>query len=601
MQFRIGDRDPVTGLYDVIHPDGSFTPNGIKIFNSVHEFGDVVLATERSDGMMILDGVKATVSSAPLTDRFGLGGFGEKPVGYLNGQVFNNEEEVTLPTASIEFAPGSPEELEPGAGDFVVRIKIDRPQRKDLRVKCELSGTAGSGDYSVVGLDSDFIAIVPAGVDFFDITITPIQNQSGTDLTVIVKAIEDRAYRISQSNGDTATIASPVIALPVVSINFAPGSPVSLVSGTGSFVFRVSVSLVQSNPIAPVISLSGSVPNGGYTATGLSSGTIIIPAGELFSDFTVTPSGGSGNIIASIATSPAYTIDQGSQTATVTPPVIAPIYRISRAVAIVDTPTNFVNKIRIGGRSQDAGKQIAIRFKSVNTGGGPVPVVAPLVVNYLLQGGLSAYIALPNTTVIGAFRLGSVTIPTGSSEAVIYLDPIISSTTGGTITVSVDPGNQTSYISVAQSVTAEIETPAIARVIRSVYRTSSQNQNPYYSFDPIINQSLTFGGVAAPQIGNALGTLFVMRLSDIYRPIFISLSGNGLLGSDYEAFFVEEPTQFIYPVLPPPINNITTSGNDFFVIKKLPGLIGTKQIVVEVVADIGYDIGTPFTFTCNIA
>ena len=102
MIYRIGDRDPVTGLYDVIWPDGSFTRNGVKIFNSAHEFGDVVLATQRSDGMMILDGVKATVTEVVNTS-FTLGGFGEKPVGYLNGQVFNNEDEVILPIVSADW------------------------------------------------------------------------------------------------------------------------------------------------------------------------------------------------------------------------------------------------------------------------------------------------------------------------------------------------------------------------------------------------------------------------------------------------------------------------------------------------------------------
>lgn len=92
MQFRIGDRDPVTGLYGVIYPDGSSTPNGIKIFNAAHQSGDIVLATQRSDGMMILDSAKAFEPST-TTAEIGLRGFGDRPVGYLNGQIFNNEEE----------------------------------------------------------------------------------------------------------------------------------------------------------------------------------------------------------------------------------------------------------------------------------------------------------------------------------------------------------------------------------------------------------------------------------------------------------------------------------------------------------------------------
>jgi hypothetical protein len=87
MQFRIGSRDPITGLYNVIYPDGSSTPNGIKIYNSAHRIGDPVSATKRGDGMIILDNPKAadpsslTVSAAGNRD------------GYLNGQVFNGDEE----------------------------------------------------------------------------------------------------------------------------------------------------------------------------------------------------------------------------------------------------------------------------------------------------------------------------------------------------------------------------------------------------------------------------------------------------------------------------------------------------------------------------
>jgi hypothetical protein len=100
MQLRIGERDPRTGLYAVIWPDGSTTLNGQKVFNSAHEVGDLVLATRRSDGMMILDAAKASDGSdgSNSIDReIGVKEFGSKPIGYLNGQVFNNEDEIVVP------------------------------------------------------------------------------------------------------------------------------------------------------------------------------------------------------------------------------------------------------------------------------------------------------------------------------------------------------------------------------------------------------------------------------------------------------------------------------------------------------------------------
>lgn len=201
----------MTGLYSVIWPDGSETLNGMKIFNSAHEFGDVVQVTSRSDGILILDGVKAAAAETVTTAEISLKGFGEKPVGYLNGQVFNNEDEVVLPIVSIEFAPGSLEELAPGAGNFVVRIKIDRPQRKDLRVKLKFTGTAIAADYTIAGLAADSptvpIIIIPAGADFADITITPVSSVDSTK-TIVVTALQLREYRIGQDNSVTATIAS---------------------------------------------------------------------------------------------------------------------------------------------------------------------------------------------------------------------------------------------------------------------------------------------------------------------------------------------------------------------------------------------------------
>jgi hypothetical protein len=98
MQFRIGTRDPVTGLYSVIYPDGSSTLNGIKIFNAAHETGDVVLATRRSDGMMILDSAKAVdidLGAVLTQGSIGSANSVQSPIGnykgYLGGQLFNDE------------------------------------------------------------------------------------------------------------------------------------------------------------------------------------------------------------------------------------------------------------------------------------------------------------------------------------------------------------------------------------------------------------------------------------------------------------------------------------------------------------------------------
>jgi hypothetical protein len=93
MVFRIGDRDPATGLYYVIWPDDSSTLNGVKIFNAAHQAGDVVRMTRRSDGMMMLDGAKAV--EVPSADRsISVKELGKPPEGYLNGQIWNTESPI---------------------------------------------------------------------------------------------------------------------------------------------------------------------------------------------------------------------------------------------------------------------------------------------------------------------------------------------------------------------------------------------------------------------------------------------------------------------------------------------------------------------------
>jgi hypothetical protein len=214
MQYRIGDRDPATGLYAVIWPDGSSTLNGLKIFNAAHQSGDVVLATQRSDGMLILDSAKAVESVSEIGK---LGKFGEQPIGYLHGQVWNSEDNMILPVVSVKFAPGSPTSLAPNAGNFVVRIEIERPQPRDLPVKCELTGTAPSGDYSYTGLDTDKIAIIPAGLLFKDVTIAPTTNTPQVNETIVVKALSLSTYLIGSDNLAIATISGglPIVAMTI--------------------------------------------------------------------------------------------------------------------------------------------------------------------------------------------------------------------------------------------------------------------------------------------------------------------------------------------------------------------------------------------------
>jgi hypothetical protein len=129
MQFRIGDRDPQTGLYIVLHPDGGESLNGIKNFNGAHQAGDPVLATQRSDGMLILHSNAAVEIADPLIFRR----TGDSQ-GYNQGQIWNTEESAPVKHLIVRYRAIF-DELEtdfytlPEGGSFVRPLIVSGSQR----------------------------------------------------------------------------------------------------------------------------------------------------------------------------------------------------------------------------------------------------------------------------------------------------------------------------------------------------------------------------------------------------------------------------------------------------------------------------------------
>lgn len=200
MQYRIGDRDPVTGLYDVIWPDGSSTRNGLKIFNAAHQSGDVVRATRRSDGMIILDSAKAYD-----IDRLGSGlanpDLVEPPVGYLRGQVFNNEPEepVLPPVLSIDIWQGNASQSE-FAAVWTIRVSCESPATRRIRFGLGRSGTATYPDDYVFDIDPDFatIEVGQTNNDFLVTAVPDLLNEAPE--TIILSLLPLDYARISRSS-----------------------------------------------------------------------------------------------------------------------------------------------------------------------------------------------------------------------------------------------------------------------------------------------------------------------------------------------------------------------------------------------------------------
>ena len=62
---RIGDRDPLTGLYTVQFPDGGIGANGIKTYTAASKPGDIVVLFPRADGSIAIDSEKGNPSIVP--------------------------------------------------------------------------------------------------------------------------------------------------------------------------------------------------------------------------------------------------------------------------------------------------------------------------------------------------------------------------------------------------------------------------------------------------------------------------------------------------------------------------------------------------------
>jgi hypothetical protein len=197
MQFRIGDRDPATGLYNVIHPDGSETLNGIKIFNAEHQTGDVVRMTRRSDGMLILEGVKA-IEAETLSKEIEIEKFGEQPNGYLFGQVFNVDEEIrSLLTLTLETVFT---EIIRGCAIFNLKVTLDRAVAREIKFKLAYTGTAANPlDYEI-GWDGDVVdtdaeITIAAGATSVNGAISPERILSQSDKSLIVSIIPTAKIR----------------------------------------------------------------------------------------------------------------------------------------------------------------------------------------------------------------------------------------------------------------------------------------------------------------------------------------------------------------------------------------------------------------------
>jgi hypothetical protein len=85
----IGQRSN-NGRYNVISPDGGLSiGKAEKIYSAKHDEGDTVIALPRRDGVILLEGPKATTEPTAKDNPLALAALVDNCDGYINGQVFN--------------------------------------------------------------------------------------------------------------------------------------------------------------------------------------------------------------------------------------------------------------------------------------------------------------------------------------------------------------------------------------------------------------------------------------------------------------------------------------------------------------------------------
>jgi hypothetical protein len=219
---------------------------------------------------------------------------------YLGGQVWNRS--IALKSSlSIEIAPGSSIRANQRADTFIVRVRLDIPQREDLKFKITLSGSASyPGDYSISENPNEDITI-PAERDYIDITIVPTRAPGNEiDKTIAIVLSSEERIRLGKRELELTIVpARFTYRIHSRTITITSGSPV--VSG---WSFREVNGIVSAANLFAYIAdweqSTASVPP--WTS---SFGIIIADPGGQYTDLNYPPRNqviGASNIVYNLCT-----------------------------------------------------------------------------------------------------------------------------------------------------------------------------------------------------------------------------------------------------------------------------------------------------------
>jgi Concanavalin A-like lectin/glucanases superfamily/Calx-beta domain len=443
--------------------------------------------------------------------------------------IFDAESDGKCPqTVSVVATDPSASEVGPDSGTFTIS-RSGADLSASLTVRFDISGDASPGaDY----LSIDTQVVIPAGQNSAPLVVTPIPDAlvEGTE-TVTLNLQKDVNYAV----GSPASATVSILDMPVVSVQATDpnaGEP----SDTGQYTISRTGS--TSDPLVVYFTMGGTAVNGAdYTTL---SGPVNIPAGSPTTTINLAPIdnaaiNGPRTAILTLSDNAAYTV--GTRTATVT---IADNEKATVSVSVAD----------------------AIVMENGTLSGHVT----------LMRNGLTGYALPVYFTLSGAVNgvdfapvTSPVTIPVGSSSAVIAITPIdnaaVNPARNVLLTLTADPG----YIIDAANPDGVVqilddELPSVTVVATDP--TAAEPANP--------------------------GTFTLSRSQNLSDPIsvFYALSGTGKNGRDYQTLSGQvdfAASQSTATVQIQPIDNTHYEG--------------TRDVTLTILPSVDYVDGNPGSAT----
>ena len=246
----------------------------------------------------------ASSNSAALTHR-----------GPATGTIVDNDQ----PTVSIAVNPASLGE--DAAGVMTYTVTLSNASAFDTTVTYNLTGTAGTGDYTTTATGT---LVIAAGSLTGSFTVDPTRDTTFENAETVIATIAT-----ATSNAAALTVTTPSATgtivdndQPTVSIAVNPASLGE--DAAGVMTYTVTLSNASAFDTTVTYNLTGTAGTGDYTTT--ATGTLVIAAGSLTGSFTVDPTRdttfeNAETVIATIATATsnaaALTVTTPSATGTI--------------------------------------------------------------------------------------------------------------------------------------------------------------------------------------------------------------------------------------------------------------------------------------------